>query len=324
MRRVEPSFPDLLPVEFRLGAVTAPVEGTGLDPVTMRLVWPGGQDVAVRIDVASLRRPARLLVHGGVLVRQPEVVPRLLEAGWGMLVVLDTPLDPATFPAPGIAGQVTVLAPWLPALWGGRPVPDLRPWPERGVAAGVLLGLLPVLDAAGEVERGVQAAREAGASFVLAAPVCVPPPDRRRVLNECFGEEGNEAVEDLFFHTDLVSLTVELERVASRRAHEEGLEERLAGPATARLGRETFAAAASLLLWARRLDLLDGVGSLGWQLRRAAHALMASAKDVRALLEEDNLRVIPGFDPWVEALARALWAGQGAPFDEIRSRWLWG
>ncbi|NWG00557.1 MAG: hypothetical protein HXY19_06405 [Thermoanaerobaculaceae bacterium] len=323
MRRVDPSFPDLLPLEYRLGAVGPPAQGVGLDPVSMRLVWPGSHDASLRVDPGPVRRPARLLVHAGVLAGQPEVIVPLLEAGWGVLVVLDAPLEAAALPAPGMAGQVTVLAPWLPALWGGRALPELQPWEARGVAAGVLLGLVPVLDATGEVERGVAAARQAGASFVLAVPVCVPPLDRRRLLNECFGEEGNEAIEDLFFHTDLASLTLEMERAASRCAHQEGLGERLPGPATARLGRETFAAATSLLLWARRLDLLDGVGSVGWQLRRAAQALMASAKDVRALLEEDNLRIIPGFDPWVEAFARAVWADQGAPFEEIRSRWLW-
>jgi hypothetical protein len=86
--------------------------------------------------------------------------------------------------------------------------------------------------------------------------------------------------------------------------------------------RGTFAASAQLLLWARRLDLLDGVSSAGWQLRRAAQALLASRRDPQALVAEDNLRVIPGFTPWVEAFARSTWSGAGEPFDEVLARWI--
>jgi hypothetical protein len=153
-------------------------------------------------------------------------------------------------------------------------------------------------------------------------PVCTPPLDRRRIVEERFGEDGDATLEDLFFHTDLGDVAVGMERTASRLVREAGLSERLPGPATAVLGPETFAAGAALLLWARRLDILDGVASLGWQLRRAAQALIASAREVGSLLREDNLRVVPGFEPWVEAFARALWHGSGQPFDEVLKRWL--
>ena len=85
---------------------------------------------------------------------------------------------------------------------------------------------------------------------------------------------------------------------------------------------ETAWAAGQLLLWARRLDILDEISSNGWQLRRAARALLASRRPPRALVNEDNLRVIPGFTPWVESFARTCWDGHGEPFDGIRGRWL--
>ena len=64
------------------------------------------------------------------------------------------------------------------------------------------------------------------------------------------------------------------------------------------------------------------MSSAGWQLRRAAQALLASRRDPQALVAEDNLRVIPGFNPWVEAFARSAWAGSGEPFEEVLARWV--
>ena len=115
---------------------------------------------------------------------------------------------------------------------------------------------------------------------------------------------------------------MELEREASRACRRLGLAESLPGPATSLTPRRTFAASAQLLLWARRLDLLEGVNSSGWQLRRAAQALLASRRDPDALIAEDNLRVIPGFTPWVEAFSRSAWSGSGEPFDEVLARWV--
>ncbi len=324
MRRIEPSYPDLLPVHYRLGTVPPPAAGARLDPVTMRLVWPEhGQDQRLH-DGSGVRRPVQLLVHARTVATQRETLAALLAAGCGVLLLLDEELSPSDVPERCVAGQVVVAAPWLPELWHGRPIQPLGPWNEAGMPAGVFLGLAPVEDPAAAVARGVTAAREAGATFLVAIPVCVPPLDRRRLLEDRFGTEGDEGLEDLFFHCDLGELTLAMERGASRLAHVAGLAEHLPGPATSLLAGETFAAAAALLLWARRLDILDGVASVGWQLRRAAQALMASRQDVAALLREDNLRVIPGFEPWVEAFARSLWAGEGQPFDEVRRRWLVG
>ena len=43
-------------------------------------------------------------------------------------------------------------------------------------------------------------------------------------------------------------------------------------------------------------------------------------EDTFMLADEDNLRVIPGFDPWVEGFTRALWNG-GEPVDKAWKRW---
>jgi hypothetical protein len=153
-------------------------------------------------------------------------------------------------------------------------------------------------------------------------PLRLPPEERRRVYEVHAGESGDVALEDLLFHTDLGQLALLMEREASRIALSSGVTEALPGPATAIVKEGTFAAGTALMLWARRLDLIDGVASLGWQLRRAARALMASSHDIHTLLGEDNLRVVPGFTPWVEMFTRSVLARSGQPFDETLARWL--
>jgi len=168
----------------------------------------------------------------------------------------------------------------------------------------------------------VRRARELGYQFVVSMPLALPPRDRHRAYDRFGGENGNGELEDLLFHSDLAGLAVELERETARLCRRVGLAEGLPGPATGATPADAFAASAALLLWARRLDLLDGVGSLGWQLRRAARALLASGRDPNELVAEDNLRIVPGFTPWVESFARALWDGAGEPFEGSRARWL--
>lgn len=322
MQRIEPAFPDLLPIQYRFGDVPPAVEGVRLDPVAMKLVWPDDRVRRRRGDRSIGRKPVQVLVHAAQALQEKDYISHLLELGCGVVLVLDEPISAAEFPVPRLAGQVVALAPWLPSLWWGGAVEPLRGWEERGVSAGVLLGLAPVPDPLGEVARGVEAAKGSGGSFVVAAPVCTPPLDRRRIVDERYGAEGDAGLEDFFFHNELGDVVYRMERAASRLAREAGMLERLPGPATSTLGSGTFGAGASLLLWARRLDLLDGVASVGWQLRRAARALLASGRDVGTLLRDDNLRILPGFDPWVEAFARSLWCGAGPPFDEVLARWL--
>ncbi len=324
MQRIEPAFPDLLPVGHRLGPPPAVPASRPVvvDPVEMRLVWQGSRRPRRLGDRAVPRRPVRVLLHAAVARREREFIDRLAGAGCGILVVLDDELAPKDLPGPSFEGQLVALAPWLPPFWGGAALPDLKAWKRRGVPAGVLLSLGPAPEPFDQVNAGVGEAKAAGASFVLSSPLSLPPGDRHRIYDGRAGEGGDEGLEDLLFHTDLGQLAVDLEREASRACLPAGLPEGLPGPATAVTPRGTFAASAQLLLWARRLDLLDGVSSPGWQLRRAAQALLASRRDPQALLGEDNLRVVPGFNPWVEAFARSVWGGSGEPFDEVQARWV--
>ncbi len=78
--------------------------------------------------------------------------------------------------------------------------------------------------------------------------------------------------------------------------------------------------AAVLRLWARRLDQCHEESSWGWRLRRAATALEKLPNDPATLAMEDNLRIVPGFDPWVESFTRAVWYG-GDPLDSAWQRW---
>ena len=320
MRRVEPAFPDLLPVSHRLGGVPSRARVV-LDPVEMRLSWGAPPERLEPGDRALPRRPIRIIVHAASARQDGEQLSHLLASGCGAVLVLDDELTPAELPAVLPPGQVVAVAPWLPPLWDERELPDLAEWRARGVAAGVLLALGPMLQPARELAAAAAAARRAGAEFALAAPLAVPAEVRHRVYDAAAGVSGDTALEDLLFHTDQGQAAARLEREASRACRAAGLAEGLPGPGAATASAATFAAACGLLLWARRLDLLEGVASTGWQLRRGPPALRAGGGAPLPLLAEDNLRVIPGFGPWVEAFARSLWTGGGSPFDEVEARW---
>jgi hypothetical protein len=324
MRRIEPAFPDLFPITHRLGPAPAltPTRSVALDPVEMRLVWRTSARRRLRGDRTLPRRPVRLLLHSALVHGERAFIDRLVAAGCGILVIVDEELAPEALPAPTFDGQLVALAPWLPPLWGGAALPDLKPWTRRGIAAGVLLSLAPAPEPFEQVNAGVAEAKACGATFVVGGPLSLPPGDRHRIYEGRAGEGGDEVLENLLFHTDLGQLTIELERETSRACRPACLAEGLPGPATSVTSQSTFAASVQLFLWARRLDLLDGVSSSGWQLRRAARALLASRRDPQALLAEDNLRVVPGFTPWVEAFARSAWGGSGEPYDEVQARWL--
>jgi len=322
VQRIEPAFPDLLPVAHRLGPAPRPGGEARLDPVDMRLVRRVPKAPRRRGERVVPRRPVPLLAHALQVRERREFVAELVGGGCGLLVVLDGALEPRELPAPQLPGQLVVLRPWMPRLWGGERLVDPTPWRRRGATAGVLIGLGPAPRVRGELARAVRRARELGYQFVVSMPLALPPRDRHKAYDRFAGENGNGELEDLLFHSDLAALAVELEQETARLCRRVGLAEGLPGPATGATPADAFAASASLLLWARRLDLLDGVGSLGWQLRRAARALLASGRDPGELVSEDNLRIVPGFTPWVESFARALWDGAGEPFEGSRARWL--
>jgi hypothetical protein len=287
----------------------------------MRLLWTLRGRVHGDGDRSVPRRPVRLLVHAEVARQERPFLAALVEAGCGLLVIADAELEPGDLPSPGLRGQVTVLAPLLPSIWCARTLPDLAPWQEARVPAGVLAALAPTPHPEVELPRMVEEACSRGAAFVLAVPLAVPAADRHRLYDRLAGEAGDPELENLLFHGDPTRQALEMEREASRACAMAGLRQGLPGPATALAPEGLFAAAASILLWARRLDLLDGVESQGWQLRRAAGALVAAGRDPLQLVAEDNLRIVPGFTPWVEAFCRALWAGAGEPFDDANRRW---
>jgi hypothetical protein len=322
MRRIDPAFPDLLPVSHRLGAPPVALGRVMLDPVEMNLCWPGTPAEPAGADRNPPRRPAQVLVHAQRAAQEREYVALLVRAGCGVLLFLDDALAVNLVPEPLFAGQIVVLAPWLPPFWGGDVVPGLQPWRERALPAGVLLALAPAPQAPEVVDSGVEEAEAAGAEFVVACPLSLPAEDRHRTYDAHAGADGNAELEDLLFHSDIAVLAFELEREASRQCRSRGLGECVRGPATALASQGCVTASSQLLLWARRLDLLDGLASTGWQLRRAARALLASRRDPATLLAEDNLRIVPGFTPWVEAFARAVWGSGGEPFDEVLGRWI--
>lgn len=322
MRRVEPAFPDLLPVTHRLGGPPACRHQVVLDLVEMRLRWRGCGGPAVRRDTSVPRKPVRVLVHAALAREEARRVEELIAAGCGLLVSLDDELSPEALPVPPLAGQIVVVAPSLPPAWGGPPAQSLAPFVHRGLEAGVLLALAPTPGGSEEVHRRVAESVDAGAQFVAAAPLALPPADRHRLYDALSGEDGDGELENLLFHSDLAALLEALERETSRAAAAAGVDEFIPAPATATSPRGAARGASQLLLWARRLDVLDGIDSAGWQLRRAARALLAAGKDPMVLAAEDNLRIVPGFDPWVEAFARSLWQGGGEPFDGVRERWM--
>jgi hypothetical protein len=322
MRRVDPAFPDLLPVTHRIGGVPVAGGRVVLDPVEMRLhtaVRDGRY--AARGHREPPRRPVRLLIHDAALVYEREYVQQLLDAGCGVVIVLDGGAS-GPLPKPLAPGQVVVVATRWPTMWGGAALESLEALRKLGLPVGVLLGLGPTVAGEQEAADMVAESARAGAEFVLAAPLFIPAEDRHRAYDALAGEDGDSVLEDLLFHTDLGEHSLQLERATTRSCRALGLAEGLPGPATAQSKLETFRAAALLLLWARRIDLMDGVESAGWQLRRAAKALLASGRDPAVLVVEDNLRIVPGFNPWVEAFARSLWSSAGDPFDEYLSRWL--
>jgi hypothetical protein len=321
VRRIEPTFPDLLPLSHRLGGIPLREGAMALDPVAMRLVRQPAT-LASAGDTYIPRRPQRVLVHAGVVRSRQRAVARLLQEGCGLLVILDEPLAAEELPEPLDPQQVAVLNVFVFPLWGQLPCLPLQAFREKGFAVGTLVALAPQLPFRQSVSQAIETAVASGAQFVVLAPLLLSGEEKHAAYEQAFDPEGNDEFEDVLFHTEPADVARKLEALGSALVRQAGLQEGLLGPGTSLCAASCFAAACSLLLWARRLDLLDGVSSQGWRLRRAAQALLASGRDPFALMEEDNLRLVPGFDAWVEALARTLWTQEGEPFASLWLRWL--
>jgi len=320
VRRIEPAYPDLLPVTHLLRPGYLPGKKVALDPIKLGVVW---EDAPVRILPAAgsiPREPVRAMIFARVAVQRREILHRFLERGGFALIVLDdleiTPSD-LGLDAFDETPRVTMLLPILPyPLSEGLQVPDAwhsTPW-------GAVLGLFPFPGAAAEVERRIEQLKTAGARFAVTAPLLLTPKDRHRILDGCEGTGVEAELENALFHADVSRGLHALERTAGVTLHNVGMDPFV--PCMVPAGAEPNAVktAAVLRLWARRLDQCHEEASWGWRLRRAATALDRLPNDPATLAMEDNLRIIPGFDPWVESFTRAVWYG-GEPLDEAWHRW---
>ncbi len=320
MRRIEPAYPDLMPVTHVLRPGYLPGKKVTLDPIKLGVVW---EDAPVRIlpaEASIPREPVRAMIFARVAVQRPEVLHRFLERGGFALVVLDDPdITPANLGLDALDDppRVTMMLPILPyPLSEGLQIPaawNSSPW-------GAVLGLFPFPGAAAEVERRIEQLKSAGARFAVTAPLLLTPKDRHRILDGCEGTGVEAELENALFHADVSRGLHALERTAGVTLHNVGMDPFV--PCMVPAGAEPNAVrtAAVLRLWARRLDQCHEEASWGWRLRRAASALDRLPNDPATLAMEDNLRIIPGFDPWVESFTRAVWYG-GEPLDAAWHLW---
>ena len=320
MRRIEPAYPDLFPVTHVLRPGYMPGQKVSLDPIRLGVVW---EDAPVRILPAEgsvPREPVRAIVFARVAAERQEVFHRLLERGSYALVVLDDPeLTPSDLGLDAFDEnpRVTILLPILPF-----PLSDGLQFPEAWSRSvwGAVLGLFPFPGSGPEVERRIAQLKEAGARFAVTAPLLLTRKDRHRILDGCEGTDVEDELENALFHADISRGLHALERRAGVTMHEVGMDPFV--PCMVPHGQEPNAVRTSavLRLWARRLDQCHEESSWGWRLRRAATALEKLPNDPATLAMEDNLRIVPGFDPWVESFTRAVWYG-GDPLDSAWQRW---
>ncbi len=320
VRRIEPAYPDLFPVTHVLRPGYLPGPRVNLDPIKLGVVW---EDAPVRILPAEgsvPREPVCSFVFARVAAERQPVFHRLLDSGSCVLLILDdakiTPAD-LGLPSGDHDVRVTVLLPTLPYPLSDGLVPPVA-WKDS--VWGAVLGLFPFPGAGAEVERRIEKVKTAGGRFAVAAPLLLTPKDRHRILDGCEGTGVEAELENALFHADVSRGLHALERRAGVTSHAVGLDPIV--PSMACSGHDSNAArtAALLRLWARRLDQCHEESSWGWRLRRAATALDRLKTDPATLAIEDNLRIVPGFDPWVESFTRALWYGG----DPLESAWrLW-
>ncbi len=320
MKRIEPAFPDLFPVTHVVRPGYLPASAVSLDPIRMGIVWEDAPRRILPADVVVPRQPVCAIAFSRVIGQRPEVLERLIERGSSILLVLD---DPAVTPeelgldSDDTSSRIVPLTPVLPSpLSASLHIPESwhgHPW-------GAVLGLFPFPGAGAELEHRIERLHQAGAGFAVAAPLLLTPKDRHRILDGIDGSGDEEQFENCLFHADVSRGLHALERRAGIVIHRLGMDPVIPNAVPAGPHPSAFKTAALLRLWARRLDQSYEESSWGWRLRRAASALAPLKQDPRLLSQEDNLRVIPGFDPWVEAFTRALWSG-GEPLESAWHRW---
>ena len=266
------------------------------------------------------RQPVRAMVFARVAVQRQEVLHALLENGSSVLLVLD---DPAISPADlGLVRGVDAsrLVPVLPVL--PSPLSETAKPPKgwKRFGWGVVLGLFPFPGAGAELERRLEVLHKGGARFAVAAPLLLTPKDRHRILDGCEGTGLEDQMENSLFHADVGRGLHALERRAGIAVQALGMEPVIPCLTPRGCHPKAVHTAALLRIWARRLDQSHEESSWGWRLRRAAAALEPIDQDPELLASENNLRIIPGFDEWVEEFTRALWYGGGI-VEEAWKRW---
>jgi hypothetical protein len=317
MRRIEPAYPDLIPVSHVVRPGYLPGQTVELDPIRMTVVWKDAPRRILPAERSVPRHPVRAIVFARVGIRRPEVIETLLERGSAVLLVLDEadigPRDLGLDDTPGDT-RITPVLPVLPSPVGIETRPVER-W--NGYRWGAVLGLFPFPGAEEDLEARVTRLKESGATFAVAAPLLLTPKDRHRILDDCDGNGNEDELENALFHADVARGLHALERQAGINFDAMGIEPVIGGMVPEGFNHVSVRTASLLRLWARRLDQSREESSWGWRLRRAATALDRLPKNPQELDCENNLRVIPGFDPWVLRFTRAIWNGG----DPVRSSW---
>jgi hypothetical protein len=320
VRRVEPAYPDLFPITHVQRPGYLPGSKVSLDPIKLGIVWEDAPRRILPAGGSVPREAIRAISFSRVARERGKVLQRVLERGGSVLLVLDDPdITPEELGIDDSSEdqRVSALLPVLPfPLSDGLKIPSA--WRNR--RWGAVLGLFPFPGADTEVERRIKQLKKEGARFAVAAPLFLTPKDRHRILDGCDGTEVADELENALFHADVGRGLHALERRAGVTLQEVGMDPFI--PCMVPKGYQSNAVrtAAILRLWARRLDQCHEESSWGWRLRRAAAALDQLPNDPVVLAMEDNLRVVPGFDEWVESFTRALWYG-GEPVDTAWKRW---
>lgn len=320
MRRIEPAYPDLLAVTHVVRPGYLHSDRVELDPIRMGIVWNDAPRRILPKNEWVPRDPIRAIVFARVALKRPDILEKLLDRGSSVLLVLDE----ATA-TPGDLGlgklqdglRMTPLLPVLPKYLGNG-VGSMKAW--KGYAWGAMLGLFPFPNAGDAIERRVKKLGRAGASFVAAAPLLLTPKDRHRVLDTFQDSKNEDCMENALFHADVSRGLHALERRAGIAIREAGMNAWIDSPSLDGRNASALKTAARLRLWARRLDQCHEESSWGWRLRRAASALEHLQNDPEVLASGNNLRVIPGFDPWVVEFTESLWNG-GEPLTSAWSKW---
>lgn len=320
MRRIEPAYQDLLPISHVVRPGYLPGPRVALDPIRMGVVWEDAPHRILPAEASVPREPVRAIVFARVARERPDVLQTLLDRGSAALLVLD---DPSIRPSHvGIKRlredlRLTVVVPVLPSpLSEGMKLPK---WWEKA-RWGAIFGLFPFPGADKEVAVRIRQLKKAGAQFAVVAPLLLTPKDRHRILDSCEGTGIEDQLENSLFHADVSRGLHALERRAGVTLHRVRMDPVLSCLVPHGYHPNSVRTASLLRLWARRLDQSHEESSWGWRLRRAASALDRLPNDPMTLAQDDNLRVIPGFDNWVEEFTRAIWDG-GEPVDSAWQRW---